>query len=144
MSLRTQTDDGLKSHHDQLWNALSEDLRARIVARPRESLHAEDLPAIRADIARAPLNWWVPHHLHFGMGCDEPASLRYPAMEGGYMHLCLDHGAKHAPYCERWTHRGWVESGELLRELTARRNEGARGYQAGYHAGRQSKEAVRS
>jgi hypothetical protein len=41
--------------------------------------------------------------------CQKPAVLRYPAMGGGYMRLCADHGAKHAAYCERWSEvQGWL------------------------------------
>lgn len=40
-------------------------------------------------------------------GCQKPAVLRYPAMGGGYMHLCAAHGEKHASYCERLTPDGW-------------------------------------
>ena len=41
--------------------------------------------------------------------CGDPAQLRYPAMGGGYMHLCEKHGAKHAHYCERWSGETWVK-----------------------------------
>ena len=40
--------------------------------------------------------------------CSKPAVLRYPAMGGGYMRLCAEHGAPHAKYCERWTSEGWA------------------------------------
>jgi len=39
--------------------------------------------------------------------CSKPAVLRYPAMGGGHMRLCAEHGAKHESYCERWTTVGW-------------------------------------
>lgn len=40
--------------------------------------------------------------------CNRAAMLRYPAMNGGYMHLCELHGQKHASYCERWDGTKWV------------------------------------
>lgn len=40
--------------------------------------------------------------------CDRPAELRYPAMGGGYMRLCTEHGAPHWPYCERWIEGRWI------------------------------------
>lgn len=39
--------------------------------------------------------------------CGQPATMRYPAMRGGYMRLCSEHGAKHSAYCERWDGRKW-------------------------------------
>jgi hypothetical protein len=53
--------------------------------------------------------------------CDRPAVLRYPAMGGGWMRLCAEHGAKHQRYCETWdADEGWqfnevVESWKLGR-----------------------------
>lgn len=40
--------------------------------------------------------------------CQQPAVLRYPALGGGYMHLCEEHGAPHARYCERWSGARWI------------------------------------
>lgn len=31
--------------------------------------------------------------------CGRPAVMAYPAMGGGYMALCAEHGEKHASYC---------------------------------------------
>jgi hypothetical protein len=44
--------------------------------------------------------------------CGRAATMRYPAMRGGYMRLCTEHGAKHASYCQRWTGYGWGEIGK--------------------------------
>ncbi len=32
--------------------------------------------------------------------CGAPAAWRYPAMGGGFMHLCVEHGQPHAAYAE--------------------------------------------
>lgn len=49
--------------------------------------------------------------------CFEPATMRYPAMRGGYMHLCDRHGAKHArlvdEFGERWINGAWRSSGDM-------------------------------
>lgn len=42
--------------------------------------------------------------------CGAPATLRYPAMGGGYMRLCAEHGAKHANYSEWWGGQVWRPS----------------------------------
>lgn len=38
--------------------------------------------------------------------CFRPATMRYPAMGGGFMHLCAEHGEQHArivdKFGERW------------------------------------------
>lgn len=51
--------------------------------------------------------------------CGQPAMMRYPAMGGGYMHLCDVHGAKHArivdQFGERWNGREW-QARALVRE----------------------------
>jgi hypothetical protein len=39
--------------------------------------------------------------------CGRHAVLRYPAMGGGYMRLCAEHGMKHRPICERWNGQTW-------------------------------------
>jgi hypothetical protein len=39
--------------------------------------------------------------------CQSPADLRYPAMGGGYMRLCAEHGERHKRYCERWNGETW-------------------------------------
>lgn len=42
--------------------------------------------------------------------CHKPAVLRYPAMGGGYMRLCAEHGEKHKRYCGVWTGSEWTQS----------------------------------
>lgn len=43
--------------------------------------------------------------------CGQPATMRYPAMGGGWMHLCDGHGFKHTQlvdqYGERWNGKEW-------------------------------------
>ncbi len=39
--------------------------------------------------------------------CDRPAVLRYPALGGGYMRLCAQHGEKHRAYCAEWLGVEW-------------------------------------
>ena len=46
-----------------------------------------------------------PHY-----ACNRLAVLRYPAMGGGYMRLCAEHGEKHAHYCEEWMGAGWSKA----------------------------------
>lgn len=45
--------------------------------------------------------------------CTRPAVLRYPAMGGGWMHLCAEHGAQHARivdrFGERWDGQRWAK-----------------------------------
>lgn len=47
-----------------------------------------------------------------GHWCGRPATMRYPAMGGGFMHLCDDHGAKHTrivdQFGQRWNGHQWV------------------------------------
>lgn len=49
-----------------------------------------------------------------GQFCGRPAMMRYPAMGGGWMHLCDEHGAKHAAiidlFGQRWTGAEWALS----------------------------------
>jgi hypothetical protein len=50
--------------------------------------------------------------------CEQPATLRYPAMGGGHMRLCDQHGAKHlrmarALNLERWTDGEWLPAASL-------------------------------
>ncbi len=42
--------------------------------------------------------------------CHQPAVLRYPAMGGGYMRLCAEHGEKHRRYCGEWEGDHWTVS----------------------------------
>lgn len=44
--------------------------------------------------------------------CFNAATLRYPAMWGGYMLLCNVHGEKHRAYCEAWDGEKWVKPAE--------------------------------
>ena len=39
--------------------------------------------------------------------CELPAVLRYPAMGGGFMRLCAEHGEKHRAYCDEWIGNEW-------------------------------------
>ena len=45
-----------------------------------------------------------------GPKCGDPATVRYPAMGGGYMRLCVAHGRRFSKssYCEDWTGTEWV------------------------------------
>lgn len=50
---------------------------------------------------------WGPNNT-IAKQCDGPVTYRYPAMGGGYMHLCEAHGAKHAGYAEHWVDGQWT------------------------------------
>lgn len=45
--------------------------------------------------------------------CEKAATMRYPAMGGGWMHLCAEHGKKHArlvdEFGERWNGSKWAK-----------------------------------
>lgn len=40
--------------------------------------------------------------------CRQPATMRYPAMSGGFMHLCAEHGEKHGREVDRFGER-WID-----------------------------------
>lgn len=46
-------------------------------------------------------------HLAASGFCGRRAVLRYPAMGGGFMRCCVEHGDKHLAYCEIWDGEVW-------------------------------------
>ena len=50
---------------------------------------------------------WEPNNT-IAETCDAPATWRYPAMGGGYMHLCETHGSKHASISEHLVDGQWI------------------------------------
>lgn len=63
---RIPTADEVAQHHDEKWNALTEDLRARIVTVTRRLIDLRDVASVRAAIARS-REWWAPYHFSAGM-----------------------------------------------------------------------------
>ena len=78
--------------------------------------------------------------------CGQPATVRYPALGGGYMRLCLSHSAGHEAYSQRWNGIEWLPKAETPApetETTAHHLDAIRGHLAMAEAAKDNATAQR-
>jgi hypothetical protein len=61
------SDDDFRAYKVERMAELPDDLKEKIVSLLREKI-ANDIPAIKAEIEKDPINWLAPYHFSWGMG----------------------------------------------------------------------------